>query len=116
MSSILYGNLRVELLDDAGARVNRLTLRQPPPAFTPRQGMAEERSPGRLLGRGAELEQVHRAVEAQRPIEFDSTCGYGKFKRSAPYRCERGKRWHHAFVRLSAGRSRRPGRLAWAPC
>src|SRR5215217_3696214 len=79
MSSILYGNLRVEILDDVGARVDRLTLHQPPPpSLAARPILARENAPGLLLERDEQLDQVRRAVQAQRPIEFNATCGYGK--------------------------------------
>jgi hypothetical protein len=78
MSSILYGNLRIEVRDDAGARVDRLTMYQPLPSLTARPILARESAPALLLGRDEQLDQVRRAVQAQRPIEFNATCGYGK--------------------------------------
>jgi hypothetical protein len=77
MSSLLYGNLRIEILDDAGARVDRLTLRQQP-GLTARPMLVRESAPALLVGREEQLDQVRRAVQAQRPIEFNATCGYGK--------------------------------------
>jgi hypothetical protein len=77
MSSLLYGNLRIEILDHAGARVDRLTLRQQP-GLTARPMLVRESAPALLVGREEQLDQVRRAVQAQRPIEFNATCGYGK--------------------------------------
>src|SRR5919198_807843 len=78
MSGILYGNLRVEVRGDYGARVDRLTLHQAPPSLTARPTLARESAPALLFGRDEQLDQVRRAVQAQRPIEFNATCGYGK--------------------------------------
>jgi Divergent InlB B-repeat domain len=77
MNSILYGNLRIEVLAEVGSRVDRLTLRGPP-SLTLRPARAKESGPAFLAGRGEQLDLVRRAVRAQRPIEFFGTCGYGK--------------------------------------
>jgi hypothetical protein len=78
MGSIFYGNLRIEILDDDGARVDRLTPHQAPPGLTWRPSRATKSAPALLLGRDEQLDQVRRAIQAQRPIEFNATCGYGK--------------------------------------
>jgi hypothetical protein len=78
MRSILHGNLRIEVLDGAGVRLDRVTLRQAPPSLTARPMLARERALALLVGRDEELNQVRRAIQAQRPIKFNATCGYGK--------------------------------------
>jgi hypothetical protein len=76
MSAILYGNLSVEILDDAGARISRLT--RPSPALSPRPVTVTTTGLVTPLGRQADIDDAYAAVRAHRPIEFNAACGYGK--------------------------------------
>lgn len=78
MSGILYGNLRIDILHDVGARVERTTLRLPPPRLGLRQALSRVKAPALLLGRAEQLDQVRHAIRDQRPIEFNAPCGSGK--------------------------------------
>jgi hypothetical protein len=69
-------NLSVEIVDDAGARISRLT--RPSPALSPRPVTATETGQVAPLGRQAYIEDAYDAIRAQRPIEFNAACGYGK--------------------------------------
>jgi hypothetical protein len=77
MSSILYGNLRLEVSGRAGSRVERLVHR-PPPGLLPRLREAPRGVPARPVGRDEQLDAVRRAVQTRRPIGLFGTCGYGK--------------------------------------
>jgi len=72
MNSILYGNLRLEVYDRAGSRVDRLAGR-PPPGLSSRLRQAPKSVPARPAGR----DEVRRAVQAQRPAGLFGTCGPG---------------------------------------
>lgn len=76
MSTILYGNLAIDFLDSAGARVERLTIRQTP-RLDLRQAQADH-ADDTLLGRDEQLGTARAAIRAHRAIEFSATCGYGK--------------------------------------
>lgn len=78
MSTILYGNLRVEILGGLGARVDRLSVSGGPPSLIPRPFRAHEESAVPLLGRDEQISEAYAAVGSRRPIEFTATCGYGK--------------------------------------
>ncbi len=78
MSGILYGNLRIDILHDVGARVERTTLRLPPPRLGLRQALSRVKAPALLLGRAEQLDQVRHAIRDQHPIEFTAPCGSGK--------------------------------------
>lgn len=77
MSSILYGNFRLEVAGRSGSRVDRLALR-PPPGLVPRPRAPVGSVPASPAGRDEQLDVVHRAVRAHRPVGFFGTCGYGK--------------------------------------
>ena len=77
MTSILYGNFRLEVSGGAGSLVNRLAQR-PPPGLLPRPPRAPGGVPASPAGRGEQLDVVRRAVLARRPVGFFGTCGYGK--------------------------------------
>lgn len=77
MNNILYGNLRIEIFDDHGARVSRLSTRAANPRRWP-SGPAQQDRAATLLGRTAQLSDTYAAIRDQRPIEFTATCGYGK--------------------------------------
>jgi hypothetical protein len=77
MSTILYGNLTVEIIDDLGTRIEHarggpaaldlLTLR---PSEIPRAPL--------MRGRARESADALNAIAAGRPFEFHASCGYGK--------------------------------------
>ena len=79
MHSIVYGNLRIEILTDAGSRLERISLQR----VTPRRlGRQPDVSAGdelqTLLGREEELGRLRLAIQAGRPIELVAGCGFGK--------------------------------------
>jgi hypothetical protein len=76
VNSILYGNLRVEILGEVGSRVDRLALRAPPDLIL-RKSQEREHGP-ELMGRSEQLGVVRHAVRARCPVEFFAACGYGK--------------------------------------
>jgi len=78
MSTIVYGNLSVEIIADLGARVNRLSLRSAPPSLVPRPFRPPESGRFALLGRQEHINEAYAAIRSQRPVEFTATCGYGK--------------------------------------
>ena len=77
MTAILYGNLRVEIVGNAGARVQRVP---------PRRAVAEllaHRQPDAppeplMLGRNREAADAFATIAVGRPAEFYAACGYGK--------------------------------------
>jgi len=77
MSTILYGNLRVEIFDDLGARVSRLSMRAANPPQR-RPGPAQRAGLAIPPGRDVQLNDAYAAIRALRPIEFTAACGYGK--------------------------------------
>src|SRR2546430_1759476 len=78
MGTILYGNLRVEILGGLGARADRLSVSGGPPSLIPRPFRAHEESTAPVLGRDEQIGETYAAVGSRRPIEFTATCGYGK--------------------------------------
>ena len=77
MGIILYGNLRVEIRDQSGARLDRLGLRDTLPRF-PRPFPLPEGGVLHPLARNEQVNDAYAAVRCQRPVEFTATCGYGK--------------------------------------
>jgi HYR domain len=79
MHSIVYGNLRIEILTDAGSRLERVALQRVTPQLLGRQptGPAggELQTP---LGREEELGRIRLAIQAGKPIELVAACGFGK--------------------------------------
>lgn len=77
MTAILYGNLRVEIISDTGARVQRLGFSQAAPdLLRPSQAEALRNPP--MLGREREVADAFAAIEAGQSAGFFGTCGYGK--------------------------------------
>jgi CARDB len=76
MSTILFGNFRVEVIRHAGTRVERATMqvtspvrrRQPQPHFSPAP---------MVYGRHDQVSDARRAIEEGRPIGFHAPCGFG---------------------------------------
>ncbi|HZD01468.1 MAG TPA: hypothetical protein VFA46_15125 [Actinomycetes bacterium] len=77
MDSIVYGNLRIELLAEHGGKIQRTTLQAKPPAIHARPRSLVPSGPARLAGRDAEVATA-QAVSAGEAIEFHAACGYGK--------------------------------------
>ena len=77
MSSILYGNLRVDILTDVGDRLERISVERAPSVAThqPASAAGQLRS---LLARGDELHHLQLAVAAGEPVELVAPCGFGK--------------------------------------
>ena len=77
MSTILYGNLRVEIVSNVGARIQRVSFRQAT------ADLLHPRQPGALrkpLMRDREQQTADgfAAIQARRPAGFYAACGYGK--------------------------------------
>jgi hypothetical protein len=77
MTGILYGNLRAEIVGDAGARIQRVRSRPaaaamltPHPPDAPRKPL--------IRGRDRELADAFATIAAGRPAGFYAACGYGK--------------------------------------
>src|ERR1700722_11214884 len=77
MGTILYGNLRVEIVNDRGARLSLLSPREALPAPLPRP-FSDHLSGTLLLGRHEQVNTAYAAGRAQRPLEFIAPCGWGK--------------------------------------
>ena len=78
MSSILCGNLRIEVRGGVGGWVDRDFLRPSLSRIPTRPTHRTENLPSVLLGRNEELDGLRAAVHQRRPIELTATCGYGK--------------------------------------
>jgi hypothetical protein len=77
MTAVLYGNLRAEIVGNAGARIQRVRPRQaaadlaaPRQPDTPRKPL--------MLGRDREAADAFATIAAGRPAGFYAACGYGK--------------------------------------
>jgi HYR domain len=79
MHSIVYGNLRIDILTDVGSRLERVPLQRRMPQLRGRQptGPASGKLQT-LLGREEELGRVRLALQAGKPIELIAACGFGK--------------------------------------
>jgi CARDB len=73
VDSIVYGNLRIELLAEHGGRIQRTTARTRPPSMRARP----RRSPEGLRSRDTEVAAA-QAVAPGAPVGFHAGCGYGK--------------------------------------
>jgi hypothetical protein len=79
MHSIVYGNLRIEILNDVGSRLERVALERVTPQLLgrhPTRSASGELQT--LLAREEELDRVRLAVQAGKPIELIAACGFGK--------------------------------------
>ena len=77
MSAILYGNLRAEIVSNAGARIERVSLRQATvDLLHPRPPEALQKP--LMLGREGEAADALAAIQGGRPVGFYAACGYGK--------------------------------------
>jgi CARDB len=77
VDSIVYGNLRIELLTEHGGRIQRATARTRPPSVRIRPHPIPARPSGALDGRDEAVAAAHGAA-AGRPVGFHAGCGYGK--------------------------------------
>jgi Putative Ig domain len=77
MNAILYGNLRAEIVGDAGVRIQRVALRQATPDLL-RPGRPGVPQRPWLLGREREAAAALAAITGGRPAGFHGACGYGK--------------------------------------
>jgi hypothetical protein len=79
MHSIVYGNLRIEILTDAGSRLERISVQRVTSRLRGRQpdGPAGDELQ-MLLGREEELGRLRLALQAGRPVELVAACGFGK--------------------------------------
>jgi hypothetical protein len=77
MSTILYGNFSLEIIDDLGTRVSRAE-RGPNPAqlLSPRH--PEAPTAPLMRGRTRESADALSAISLGRPYEFHASCGFGK--------------------------------------
>jgi hypothetical protein len=77
MTTVLYGNFRVELLSEHGARLDRISLdtAAPPVRF---RDLGPPSSDTELLGRAGLVEQLARAAHPGWAVELWASCGYGK--------------------------------------
>src|SRR5205823_10424959 len=77
MTAILYGNLRAEIVGNAGARIQRVRPRQAAAdLLRPRQPDAPRKP--LMLGRDREAADVFATIAAGRPAGIYAACGYGK--------------------------------------
>ena len=77
MDSIVYGNLRIEFLDQHGGRVQRITARTRPPAIHERPRPLPDGPVGGVRGRADEVAAA-QATTAGAPVGFHGGCGAGK--------------------------------------
>jgi hypothetical protein len=77
VDSIVYGNLRIEILAEHGGRIQRTTLKAKPPTIQPRPRSFVLSGPARLQSRGAEVAAA-QAVNPGEAMEFHAACGFGK--------------------------------------
>jgi hypothetical protein len=78
MNSILYGNLRIELLTDIGGKLQRISLHTTSQLAARQPATAPGAEVLSFLGREEELRRLRLAVQAGDPIELVGPCGYGK--------------------------------------
>ncbi len=99
MSTIVYGDLSLEIGEDVGHRLDRATLNVSPPSFLPRASRAAMSLPD-VLGRSEQLSDARDAIMAQRPIEVYASCGTASrlFSATLP----RGV-WNRAHLTFSFG-------------
>jgi hypothetical protein len=77
MTAILYGNLRAEIVGNAGARIQRVRPRQAAAdLLAPRQPDTPRRP--LMLDRDREAADAFATIAAGRPAGFYAACGYGK--------------------------------------
>src|SRR5690242_16762248 len=106
MSAVLYGNLRAEIISNAGVRIQRVNLRQAvADLLSPRQPEAPRKPV--MLDRDRETADAFAAIRARRPAGFYAPCGYGKttlLRNIAAAAAERGLAPRCIYVRAGGDR------------
>jgi hypothetical protein len=118
VDSIVYGNLRIEILAEHGCRIQRTTLRAKPPAIHARPRSFTLGGPARLEGRSAEVAAA-RAINAGEAIEFHVACGFGKSTLLRHLAATAGDTASVVYLRVGGQRPPRPAggdTNAAAPC
>ena len=77
MSTILYGNLTVEIIDGLGTRIDHAKGGPAAPDLLTLRPSEIPRAP-QMRGRARESADALNAIAAARPFEFHAACGYGK--------------------------------------
>src|SRR5262249_28669193 len=77
VSSIIHGNLRIDLIDEHGALVRRQTVTTGAPTLRLHTQDTATEPPAGLLGRATEVAAASEAAPGY-PVEFVAPCGYGK--------------------------------------
>jgi len=106
VDSIVYGNLRIEILAEHGGRIQRTALQAKPPAIHARPRSFVPDGPVRLQGRDAEVATA-QAVSAGEAIEFHAACGFGKSTLLRHLAAQSGAEETSAVVYLRVGGQRR---------
>jgi hypothetical protein len=77
VTRVVHGNLRLDFIDQHGARVTRVTVRGAEPVVTPRPTWRSAADGDRLVGRDNEIAVAGTATPGE-PVEFYAACGYGR--------------------------------------
>jgi len=77
MTAILYGNLRAEIVGDAGVRLQRVRSRRAAADLLRPRQLDAPRKP-LMRGRDREAADAFATIAAGRPAGFYAACGYGK--------------------------------------
>jgi hypothetical protein len=106
VTAILYGNLRAEIVSNAGARIQRVGLRQSAAdLLAPRRSEALRKP--LMLGRDREAADAFTAIRAGRPAGLYAACGYGKttlLRNIAAAAAERGLATSCIYLRAGGDR------------
>jgi hypothetical protein len=106
VDSIVYGNLRIELLAEHGGKIQRTTLQAKPPAVHARPRSSIPSGPVWLQGRDVEVAAA-QAVSSGEAIEFYAACGFGKSTLLRHLAAQSGAEETAAVVYLRVGGQRR---------
>src|SRR6266498_6016093 len=106
VDSIVYGNLRIEILAQHRGKIQRTTVQTRPPAIQPRPRWSIPSGPVGPQGRDAEVATA-QAVSAGEAIEFHAACGFGKSTLLRHLAAQSGAEETSAVVYLRVGGQRR---------
>jgi hypothetical protein len=106
VDSIVYGNLRIEILAEHGGKIQRTTLQAKPPAIHARPHSFAPSGPVWLQGRDAEVAAA-QAIRTGEAIEFSAGCGFGKSTLLRHLAAQAGAEAGAAVVYLRVGSQRR---------
>jgi hypothetical protein len=106
VDSIVYGNLRIEILAEHGGKIQRTTLQAKPPAIHARPYSSVPSGPVRLQGRDAEVAAA-QAISTGEAIEFSAGCGFGKSTLLRHLAAQAGAEAGAGVVYLRVGSQRR---------